>query len=261
MDLGDNARHCECIFLRGLKLIPLSSQFKRTKMIDIRFEARSRMLLVEDDALLADGLSVGLGLHGIDVIVARTVAAARENITQANLAAVILDWMLPDGCGVELLMEWRAANLNLPVILMTARDEAADTVTGLNAGADDYLSKPIDLDVLVARLRALVRRAGGHKSPILRWNALTLDAISHKATWRGVDVDVSKREVVILHALMQRPGQVLTREQLSHKLYGWQSDMDSNVVEVHIHHLRSKLGREVIQTVRGIGYRLGDALL
>jgi two-component system response regulator QseB len=145
------------------------------------------------------------------------------------------------------------------VLLLTARDAVADRITGLDAGADDYLGKPFDLDEVAARLRALVRRAAGRASAILTWRDVTLEPSSMAVTKAGEPVRLSRREFSVLHALMDRPGQILSKSQLEDKLYGWQEDVESNAVEVHIHHLRSKLGSGMIETVRGIGYRIGEA--
>jgi two-component system response regulator QseB len=145
-----------------------------------------------------------------------------------------------------------------PVLLLTARDRVADRIAGLDAGADDYLGKPFDLDEVAARLRALVRRASGRPGAILEWRGLSLDPATQKVERDGEPVRLSRREYAILHALMAHPGQILSRGRIEEKLYGWQEEVESNAVEVHIHHLRAKLGPDMIRTVRGIGYRLGE---
>jgi two-component system, OmpR family, response regulator QseB len=216
-----------------------------------------RILIVEDDAVLRNGLQVGLGLHGFVAEPAANLDEARAALAAAAFSVVVLDWMLPDGSGVDLLPQIRACEPPPPVILLTARDTVADRIEGLDAGADDYLGKPFDLDELAARIRAVSRRAAGRTSPLLEWRGLVLDPAQRSVGLDGVDVPVSRREFAILHALMERPGTVLSRAQLEDRLYGWDTEVESNAVEVHIHNLRGKLGRSIIETLRGVGYRLG----
>ena len=213
-----------------------------------------RILIVEDDPVLSDGLTVGLGLSGFTADAVASLADARAALAHSDFAGVVLDIMLPDGLGTDLLAEMRAAGNLMPVLLLTARDQVRDRIAGLDGGADDYLGKPFDLDELAARIRAMLRRQGGRASPVLRWNGLELDPAAMTATQDGNRLRLSRREFAILHALAERPGQILSRAQIEERLYGWQEDVESNTVEVHIHHLRAKLGREVIQTVRGLGY-------
>ena len=218
-----------------------------------------RLLIVEDDPVLSDGLAVGLGLSGFTCDAVGTLADARAALRDHEFAAMVLDIMLPDGAGTDLLAEMRAAENRLPVLLLTARDRVRDRVEGLDAGADDYLGKPCDLDELAARLRAMLRRGAGRAAATLAWRDFVLDPAAMTAT-RGSDVlSLSRREFAILHALVDRPGRILSRAQLEERLYGWQEDVESNAVEVHIHHLRAKLGRDAIQTVRGVGYRVAEA--
>ena len=213
-----------------------------------------RLLIVEDDPVLSEGLVVGLGLSGFTADAVATLADAREALAHSEFAGVVLDIMLPDGLGTDLLAEMRAAANMLPVLLLTARDQVRDRVAGLDGGADDYLGKPFDLDELAARIRAMLRRQGGRASPVLHRNGLELDPAAMTATREGQPLRLSRREFAILHALAERPGRILSRAQLEERLYGWQEDVESNTVEVHIHHLRAKLGRDVIETVRGLGY-------
>ena len=213
-----------------------------------------RLLIVEDDPVLSEGLVVGLGLSGFTVDAVATLADAREALAHSEFAGMVLDIMLPDGLGTDLLAEMRAGGNMLPVLLLTARDQVRDRVAGLDTGADDYLGKPFDLDELAARIRAMLRRQGGRATPVLNWNGLDLDPAAMTATRKGQLLRLSRREFAILHALAERPGRILSRTQLEERLYGWQEDVESNTVEVHIHHLRAKLGREVIETVRGLGY-------
>lgn len=217
-----------------------------------------RVLIVEDDAVLRDGLKVGLAIGGFNADAVESCEEAEAVLKNHEFDAMVLDLMLPDGSGLDVLKSLRARRDTTPVLLLTARDRVADRIQGLDAGADDYLGKPFDLDEVAARLRALVRRASGRPSALLEWRGLRLDPATQQVELDGEAVRVSRREYAILHALMTHPGQILSRGQIEEKLYGWQEEVESNAVEVHIHHLRSKLGTGMIQTVRGIGYRLGE---
>ena len=213
-----------------------------------------RLLIVEDDPVLSEGLAVGLGLSGFTADTVGNLADARAALAHSEFAGIVLDIMLPDGMGTDLLAEMRAQGNMLPVLLLTARDQVRDRVAGLDCGADDYLGKPFDLDELAARIRAMLRRQGGRANPVLRWNGLELDPAAMTASRDGTRLRLSRREFAILHALIEHPGRILSRAQLEERLYGWQEDVESNTVEVHVHHLRAKLGRAIIQTVRGLGY-------
>ena len=213
-----------------------------------------RILLVEDDDILRDGIVVGLGLEGFEVDAVACLADARAAI--GDHAGVVLDIGLPDGSGLDLLAEWRRAGVEIPVLLLTARDIVADRVEGLDRGADDYLGKPFDLTELSARLRAIMRRASGRASGDLELGALIISEARRSVALDGEEIAVSRREFAILHALAERPGHVLSRSQLEDRIYGWQEEVESNAVEVHIHKLRAKLGRSRIETVRGEGYRI-----
>ncbi|MEO7467923.1 MAG: winged helix-turn-helix domain-containing protein [Sphingobium limneticum] len=213
-----------------------------------------RILLVEDDDILRDGIVVGLGLEGFEVDAVACLADARAAI--GDHAGVVLDIGLPDGSGLDLLAEWRRAGVETPVLLLTARDMVADRVEGLDRGADDYLGKPFDLTELSARLRAIMRRASGRASGVLELGALIISEARRSVALDGEEIAVSRREFAILHALAERPGHVLSRSQLEDRIYGWQEEIESNAVEVHIHKLRAKLGRSRIETVRGEGYRI-----
>ncbi|SDH03434.1 response regulator [Pelagibacterium luteolum] len=217
-----------------------------------------RVLIVEDDAVLRDGLRVGLAIGGFNADAVESCEEAEAVLKNHEFDAMVLDLMLPDGSGLDVLKSLRERRDTTPVLLLTARDRVADRIQGLDAGADDYLGKPFDLDEVAARLRALVRRASGRPSSLLEWRGLRLDPATQQVELGGEPVRVSRREYAILHALMIHPGQILSRGQIEEKLYGWQEEVESNAVEVHIHHLRSKLGPGMIQTVRGIGYRLGE---
>lgn len=217
-----------------------------------------RLLIVEDDPVLSDGLTVGLGLAGFTADAVDTLADARAALEGGGFAGVVLDLMLPDGSGLDLLSELRQAGSRIPVLLLTARDGVRDRVSGLDAGADDYLGKPFDLDELAARLRAMLRRHEGRAVPLIEWNGLALDPATQSGRIDGRELGFSRREFTILHALAEHPGRILTKPQLEERLYGWQEDVESNTVEVHVHKLRAKLGRDFIQTVRGAGYRLAS---
>jgi two-component system response regulator QseB len=217
-----------------------------------------RLLIVEDDDILRDGLKVGLALAGFTTDAVGTCEAATAALDSTAFDAVVLDLMLPDGSGLDVLKSLRSARNQIPVLLLTARDTVADRISGLDSGADDYLGKPFDLDEVAARLRALTRRSNGRSSADLKWGDLMLVPSSQTVEQAGRQVRLSRREFTILQALMSHPGAILSRAQLEDKLYGWQEEVESNTIEVHIHHLRSKLGPGLIETVRGLGYRLGS---
>jgi len=215
-----------------------------------------RILVIEDDPILSDGLRVGLGLAGWTVDGVARFADARAALATAKFDAVVLDLMLPDGSGLDLLAQMRGTGDATPVILLTALDEIADRIRGLDAGADDYVGKPFDLDELGARIRAAVRRKDGRAEPVLRASGIILDPAGLSAVVEERDVPLSRREFAVLSALMERPGIIRSRMELEDRLYGWQEEIESNAVEVHIHNLRTKIGRTRIETVRGLGYRL-----
>lgn len=215
-----------------------------------------RILVVEDDPVLADGLKVGLGLAGSTVDVVSTAADARAALSATRFDAVVLDRMLPDGAGLDILADLRRRGDATPVLLLTALDETADRIAGLDAGADDYLGKPFDLDELAARLRAIARRGEGRAGPLLEAAGIALDPATFIATVDGKAISLSRREFAVLSALMEWPGMIRSRSELEDRLYGWQEEVESNAVEVHIHNLRAKVGRAAIETVRGLGYRL-----
>lgn len=219
-----------------------------------------RILIVEDDALLGDGLHTGLRQRGFETDWVRDGRAALLALSTEQYAAAVLDLGLPGTPGLDVLRQTRARRSNLPVLILTARDAIEDRVHGLDSGADDYVVKPVDLDELAARLRALVRRSKGDAQPYLAVGQIELDPAKREVRYRGQPVDVGAREFALLQQLMLNAGRVLTREQIENQLYPWGEEIESNAVEVHIHHLRRKLAPDVIRTVRGVGYMLvGDA--
>lgn len=213
-----------------------------------------RVLLVEDDYLLGDGLRAGLQQQGFAVDWVRDGADALHAAAAEPYAAIVLDLGLPAMSGLAVLRRLRAGGSTTPVLILTARDAVQDRVTGLDAGADDYVVKPVDLAELGARLRALIRRARGEAGPALRRGPLELDPARHRVLFRGRIVELSAREFTLLHELMLNAGRVLSREQLEERLYPWGREVESNAVEVHVHHLRRKLAPGLIRTIRGVGY-------
>jgi len=215
-----------------------------------------RILLAEDDPLLGDGLRAGLRQLGFQVDWVRDGAAAERELRSMAYAAAVLDLGLPSKDGLEVLDSVRRAGVVLPVLVLTARDAIPDRIRGLDAGGDDYVVKPADLHEIAARLRALVRRAHGQPQERLTAQDVVLDPAARAVQQAGQPVAMSTREFDLLHALMLNAGRVLSREQLEQHLYSWGREVESNAVEVHVHHLRRKLGASLIQTVRGVGYML-----
>jgi len=215
-----------------------------------------RILLAEDDPLLGDGLRAGLRQQGFLVDWVRDGEAAERELRAQPYAAAVLDLGLPLKDGLDVLASARRAGVVLPVLVLTARDAVPDRVRGLDVGADDYVVKPVDLNELASRLRALVRRAHGQPKECLTAQDVMLDPGARSVRRAGVAVPLSVREFDLLHALMLNYGRVLSREQLERHLYSWGQEVESNAIEVHIHYLRRKLGTGLIQTVRGVGYML-----
>lgn len=215
------------------------------------------VLLVEDDPLVASGICSGLATFGFVVDHVTSLSAAQQAIQNVSSDVVVLDRGMPDGDGLQLVHEWRAAGIHTPVLMLTARDAVRDRVAGLQSGADDYLVKPFDLDELVARLHALLRRVAGRSSGVIEHGALVLDPVTREVSIDGQLISLTRRELVLLEAFLQAPRSVLSADQLKDSLYGLNDDVESNALNVHIHHLRRKLGQQVIETVRGLGYRLG----
>jgi DNA-binding response OmpR family regulator len=213
-----------------------------------------RVLIVEDDALLGDALQAGLREQGIAAEWLQDGRSADEASRTEAFSAFIVDIGLPRMDGLQLVRRMRARNDRTPVLLLTARDAVNDRVLGLDAGADDYVVKPVALAELAARLRALVRRSTGQASPVLSVGPLMLDPAAHRVSFRGEPIELSVREFAVLHELMANAGRVLSREQLEARLYEWDRALESNAIEVHIHHLRKKITPQIIHTVRGVGY-------
>lgn len=215
-----------------------------------------RLLLVEDDPMIGESVAEALIADGHAVDWVRDGRAAETSIAANEYALVLLDLGLPQRDGIDVLKGLRARKLDVPVLIMTARDTVRDRIGGLDAGADDYLVKPFDLDELLARVRALLRRAAGRAEPLITRGVLSLNPATHVVRFNNRAVELSAREFALLAALAEREGAVLSRAQLEEKLYGWNDGVGSNAVEVHIHNLRRKLGDGVIVNVRGLGYRL-----
>jgi two-component system OmpR family response regulator/two-component system response regulator QseB len=215
-----------------------------------------RILLAEDDLLLGDGLRAGLRQLGFLVDWVRDGEAAERELHAQPYAAAVLDLGLPRKDGMDVLASIRRDGVTLPVLVLTARDALPDRIRGLDIGADDYVLKPVDLNELAARLRALVRRAHGQPQECLTMQDIVLDVAARSVSKAGQPVVLSAREFDLLHALMRGAGRVLSREQLEQQLYSWGQEVESNAIEVHVHHLRRKLGSALIQTVRGVGYMM-----
>ncbi|MGB2903377.1 MAG: response regulator transcription factor [Candidatus Dechloromonas phosphoritropha] len=215
-----------------------------------------RILLVEDDPQLGDGLTIGLRQAGFAVDWVKDGNSADQALRSETFDLVVLDLGLPRLSGMEVLSRARSRGQTMPVLILTARDATGDKVSGLDAGADDYLVKPVDLDELTARIRALTRRSAGRAAPLLTHGDIVLDPAAHSITLAGAPVELSVREFSLLQMLLENVGRVLSRTQLEQSVYGWRDEPDSNALEVHIHHLRKKLGSELIRTLRGVGYTI-----
>lgn len=213
-----------------------------------------RVLVVEDDRMIAKGLHTALKQDGYAVDGVSDGASAAAALRSSRFDLVLLDLGLPERDGLEVLRELRARGDATPVIIVTARDDVQNRIQGLDAGADDYIIKPFDLDEVAARMRSVLRRAAGRGDPCIRHRGITLDPVSHAVERAGEPVVLSAHEFAVLEALMQRPGAVLSRAQLEDRLYGWSEGIESNAIEVYVHGLRRKLGTDAIRTLRGVGY-------
>jgi two-component system OmpR family response regulator/two-component system response regulator QseB len=220
-----------------------------------------RLLLVEDDRMIGDSLRLALRQEGHAVDWVYDASAANAALGSERFDLVLLDLGLPEpetrGSGLDVLRSLRARGDATPVIVLTARDGVNDRVAGLDAGADDYLVKPFELDELAARMRAVMRRHAGRSEPVLEHGGLRLDPATRQVTLNGEPVLLSAREFAVLEALLQRPGAILSRAQIEDRLYGWGEAIESNAVSVYVHQLRRKLGADLIRNVRGVGYYIG----
>ena len=217
-----------------------------------------KLLLAEDDPLIGTSVEQGLQMAGYAVDWVRDGRAAELALDTGTYALLLLDLGLPRQDGLSLLKHLRHKNNMIPVLIVTARDAVSDRVAGLDLGADDYLVKPFDLHELTARVRALIRRHAGRAKPEMRVGGLRLNQLSHEVTLDGRPLNLSQREFALLECLMETPGAVLSKEQLEQRIYGWDEELSSNAVEVHLHNLRRKLGAEWIRNVRGVGYKVAE---
>lgn len=213
-----------------------------------------RVLLVEDDELLGDGVRNGLVQYGYTVDWIQDGQSAQQAILSESFDIIVLDIGLTTRSGLEVLKTIRSRNIATPVVILTARETVEDRVKGLDAGADDYIVKPFDLDELCARMRALQRRTTSRAEPLLTHGTISLDPASHTVHVNEESINISRREFALLQKLLENAGRVLSREHLTSTLYGWGDDVDSNALEVHIHNLRKKFGTKLIRTIRGVGY-------
>ena len=213
-----------------------------------------RILLVEDDDLLGDATKAGLTNDGYNVEWLKDGIQAESALKSSEFDGIVLDLGLPGKDGLAVLKSMRSRGDATPVLILTARDLVDDKIKGLDAGADDYLIKPFDLDELFARLRALIRRSLGRANPVIKIGSISLNPASHEVLFDNAVVDLSQREFSLLQLLIESSGHALSRDYLEEHIYGWNKDIESNALEVHIHHLRKKLGNSFIQTIRGVGY-------
>jgi DNA-binding response OmpR family regulator len=213
-----------------------------------------RVLLVEDDRMIAQGLRTALRQDGYTVDWTADGKGATAALHASQFDLVLLDLGLPERDGIEVLREYRQRGDATPVIILTARDEVQDRIAGLDAGADDYIVKPFDLEEVMARMRSVLRRASGRGDPMIRVGLISLNPATRSVERDGVPVQLSAHEYAVLEALLQRPGAILSRAQLEDRLYGWEGQVESNAIEVYVHGLRRKLGSDAIRTLRGVGY-------
>ena len=217
-----------------------------------------RILLIEDDPQIGDGLHHGLSKHGFTVDWFQNGKHGKDALSLAPYDAVVLDLGLPQIDGMSILADWRQHQLDTPVLILTARDALPDRLAGLNSGADDYLCKPFALDEVVARLLALVRRSKGRAIAHLNYGNLSLDTTAKTFTLHGNPLTLTQREYLLLELMLSQPKHILSRAQMEDKLYGWDQEVESNAIEVHIHNLRKKIGKNFIITKRGLGYQIGE---
>ncbi|MCT8775441.1 response regulator [Glaesserella parasuis] len=216
-----------------------------------------RILLIEDDPLIGEGLKLGLSKSGFSVDWFTDGKTGLDALSSAPYDAVVLDLTLPKMDGLEVLQSWRRANQDVPVLILTARDTLDERITGLQRGADDYLCKPFALAEVVARLQALIRRRYGHTNPVIEHSLVKFDPNQRKVFLREQEVTLTTREYNLLELFMHNKDRVLTRSFIEEKLYTWDDEVSSNALEVHIYNLRQKLGKQFIRTIHGVGYALG----
>lgn len=217
-----------------------------------------RILILEDDKYIAEGLSAGLHQHGMVCDVFASGRLGEEALSAVPYDAVILDLSLAEIDGMDVLAHWRHKGMDTPVLILTARDALPDRLAGLNAGADDYLCKPFALDEVIARLHALIRRSQGFSQTEINFGQLSLNLNSCSAKLDGHPIELTQREWLLLQLLVTHPQRVFSRAQIEDKLYSWQQEVESNAIEVHVHHLRKKINSKIIRTRRGLGYQLGE---
>lgn len=218
-----------------------------------------RVLLIEDDTVIGSAVREQIEESGHSVDWAQRLDSAQDALASASFDLILLDLMLPDGRGISFLKGLRARGVQVPVLILTALDQISDRIEGLNAGADDYLVKPFDLAELSARIGAVARRYANHPSPAITWGDLAFDLAARSATRAGKTVTLTAREWVLIEAFLQRPSQLFSKATLEERLYSFDTEIESNALEVHISRLRKKLGAGIITTERGLGYRLGQA--
>lgn len=218
-----------------------------------------RILLVEDDPDLGEGIRTALKAEGHTLDWLKDGQSALHALTHESFALAILDLGLPRMDGLTVLRHLRSRGSTLPVLILTARDSTHDRIAGLDAGADDYLIKPFDVDELKARLRALLRRSFNRPQTLIEYKGIQLDPVTQQVSYQGQTLNLSRKEFLLLHELIAQPGRVFTRDNLQQILYGWEEEVESNALEVHVHHLRKKLFPELIRTVRGVGYLVEKA--
>ncbi len=219
-----------------------------------------RVLLVEDDESLGEGIRTALRRAAYAVDWLRDGASALSAIRDGGIDLVVLDLGLPRLDGIEVIRAARRAGANVPILVLSARERPADRTLGLDVGADDYLGKPFDTHELLARVRALLRRSAGNAAPLLSCGALELDPATLAVRWQGRNVDLPRREFSLLRVLMENPGRTISRESAQQRVFGWDEDVASNALDVHVHHLRRKLPAALIRTVRGVGYALDETV-
>lgn len=215
-----------------------------------------RILIVEDDPIIGDGLSAGLQLDNFAVDWSETMNHAEGALKTNDYDVVVLDIGLPDGSGLDILKNLRKTQNDIPVLLLTAYDELSDKIKGLDLGADDYLVKPFDLDELRARIRALQRRAKGRSNPVIEVGNLRMDPAKLEILKDGEKIPLGAKEFAILRVLLENKGKIMSKAQIEDKLYGWNMEIESNTIEVHIHGIRKKLGKELVKNIRNVGYRI-----